>query len=117
MTFPRTILMTADCIGGVWTYATELIRALDMYGVRVVLATFGRKLSPAQAKEAAGLINAELCESSFKLEWMDDPWHDIERAGDWLMETQEKFRPDVIHLNHNAHGDLAWKAPLMIVGH
>jgi glycogen(starch) synthase len=117
MTSPWTILMTADCIGGVWTYATELIRALNMYGMRVVFASFGRKLSPAQAKEAAALSNAEVCESSFKLEWMDDPWQDIERASDWLMQTQEEFRPDIIHLNHYAHGDLPWKAPVMIVGH
>lgn len=117
MSSPHTILMSADCVGGVWTYAMELIRALDMYGIRVVLATFGRKLSPAQAHEAAGLHNAEICQSTFKLEWMDDPWEDIARAGDWLMHLQEQFRPDLVHLNHFAHGNLDWKAPVLVVGH
>jgi glycogen synthase len=117
MNSPGTILMSADCIGGVWTYAMELIRALDMHGTRVILATFGQKLSPAQAREAAGLRNAEVCQSTFKLEWMDDPWDDIERASDWLMHLQEQFRPDLIHLNHYAHGALEWKAPVVMVGH
>jgi glycosyltransferase involved in cell wall biosynthesis len=117
MTTPRTILMTADTIGGVWTYATELIRALEMYGVHVVLATFGRKLSPAQAKEAAGLINADVCEGAFKLEWMEDPWEDVERARDWLLQIEEEFEPCVIHLNHYAHGALPWKAPVVMAGH
>src|SRR5438874_12758620 len=106
MTSPQTILMTADCVGGVWTYALEVIRALDMYGMRVALATFGRKLSPAQAREAGALSNAEVCESAFKVEWMDDPWQDVDRAADWLLELQERFRPDVVHLNHYAHGNL-----------
>ena len=117
MSTPRTILMSADCVGGVWTYAMELIRALDRYGISVVLATFGRKLSPAQAREAAMLINAEVCESAYKLEWMEDPWPDIERAGEWLLEIEEEFRPDLVHLNHYAHGTLPWKAPLIVVGH
>jgi glycogen synthase len=109
--------MTADCVGGVWTYALELIRALDIHGIRVVLTTFGRKLSPAQAREAAALGNAEICESAFKLEWMEDPWDDIDRASDWLLELQEKFRPDIVHLNHYAHGNLSWNSPVLIVGH
>ena len=117
MSSPRTIQMSVDCIGGVWTYALELVRALNMYGIRVVLATFGRKLSPAQAREAAALHNAEVCESTFRLEWMDEPWEDIARAGDWLMHIQEQFRPDLVHLNHYAHGNLDWKAPVLVVGH
>ena len=117
MNFPRTILMSADCIGGVWTYALELIRALDAYDVRFVLATFGRKLSPAQAREAATLPNVELCQSTFKLEWMEDPWDDIARAGDWLMNLQEHFQPDLVHLNHYAHCNLNWNVPVLVVGH
>ncbi|HKQ38460.1 MAG TPA: glycosyltransferase family 4 protein [Verrucomicrobiae bacterium] len=117
MNSPRTILMSADCIGGVWTYAMELIRGLDMYGIRVILVTFGRKLSAAQAREAAGLHNAEVYQSTFKLEWMEDPWDDITDAGEWLMDLQEQFGPDLVHLNHFAHGSLDWKAPVLVVGH
>ena len=42
------ILMTADTVGGVWTYALELAGALAPHGVEVALATMGRRLSSAQ---------------------------------------------------------------------
>jgi hypothetical protein len=39
------ILLTADPIGGVWSYALELCAALQPLGVRVHVATLGRALS------------------------------------------------------------------------
>ena len=33
------ILMTADTVGGIWTYAIELCRAIRPYGIQVALAT------------------------------------------------------------------------------
>ena len=39
---PRRILMTADTIGGVWSYALELAQGLARHGVEVALATMGR---------------------------------------------------------------------------
>ena len=36
------VLMTADTVGGVWTYALDLARALAPHGVSVALATMGR---------------------------------------------------------------------------
>ena len=38
---PRKVLMTADTVGGVWTYAVELARGLADRGVEVALATMG----------------------------------------------------------------------------
>ncbi len=40
-TDPRRVLMTADTVGGVWTYALELARALSERNVSVVIATMG----------------------------------------------------------------------------
>jgi glycosyltransferase involved in cell wall biosynthesis len=111
------ILMTADTIGGVWTYAVELSRALRPRGVRIVLATMGRPLSDAQLADVAGLPNVSVRESSYRLEWMPDPWADVERAGAWLLELEDAERPDVIHLNGYAHATLPWIAPVLVVGH
>ena len=36
------VLMTADTLGGVWTFALELARALAPRGVRTALAEFDR---------------------------------------------------------------------------
>src|SRR5205085_1336221 len=114
---PERILMTADTLGGVWTYAMELIRALAPYDVQVTLATMGAPLSPAQTREAAAPRNLELFEGRFKLEWMEDPWEEVAKAGDWLLEIEERVRPDLIHLNGYPHGALPWSAPAVVVGH
>lgn len=114
---PKRILMTADTMGGVWTYAVELARVLVGDGLEVGLATMGALLQQEQREEIGQLAGLSLFESSFKLEWMEDPWEDIARAGSWLLAIEDDFRPDVIHLNGYAHGCLPWKAPTLVVGH
>jgi glycosyltransferase involved in cell wall biosynthesis len=111
------ILMTADTIGGVWTYAIELARALRPRGVHVVLATMGRRLDRAQRSEVAALANVSVRESDYRLEWMRDAWPDVARAGDWLLAIEDAERPDIIHLNGYTHAALPWIAPVVVVGH
>lgn len=113
----RRVLMTADTVGGVWTYALELTRALAPHGVEVTLATMGEPLSPGQWEEARALRNLSVEESRFRLEWMDDPWDDVAAAGDWLLSLEARVRPDVVHLNGYAHGALPWRRPPLVVGH
>jgi glycogen(starch) synthase len=109
--------MTADTAGGVWTYACELGAALEPYGIEVLLASMGGQASRNQRAQLRHARNVLLLESEFKLEWMDDPWSDVCRAGDWLRNIEERYRPDIIHLNNFAHGDLDWNAPVLMVGH
>jgi glycosyltransferase involved in cell wall biosynthesis len=114
---PLRILLTADPIGGVWTYALDLARAFGRRSVDVVLATMGARLRPEQRTEALQLPNVELHESSFALEWMEDPRRDVDRAGDWLLEIADETEPDLIHLNGYAHATLPWAAPVVVVAH
>ena len=109
--------MTADTVGGVWTYALELVQALQPYGIQVHLATMGRLPSPAQQAQAAGIENLWLHASNYQLEWMDDPWQEVDAAGVWLQTLEEELRPDLIHLNNYCHGKLPWQAPVLMVGH
>ena len=109
--------MTADTVGGVWTYALDLARALLPHGAEFALATMGRLPSSAQTAEASALPNLTLFPSAFALEWMPDPWDDVARAGDWLLGLQADFRPDIVHLNGYAHGALVWDVPTLMVAH
>ena len=104
--------MTADTIGGVWTYCVELAHALD---AEVHLATMGRPLSSAQRAEAD--VFAGVHESDFPLEWQDDPWAGVDAAGDWLLALERELRPDVVHLNGYVHAALPWSAPALVVAH
>ena len=107
--------MTADTVGGVWTYAVELAHALAPHDVQVHLATMGRPLSSAQRAEAD--VFAAVHESDFPLEWMHDPWEGVDAAGDWLLELERSVQADVVHLNGYVHASLPWQAPVLVVAH
>lgn len=111
------ILMTADTVGGVWTYSVELARALSQYGARIALATMGAIPTAEQLLEIKDIPNIELHASRYKLEWMDEPWQDVQYAGGWLLQLEKRIKPDLIHLNGYVHGALPWSAPVLVVGH
>jgi glycogen(starch) synthase len=114
---PRRILMTVDPVGGVWTYALELVRALEPHGIEIALASMGGPLSREQHQEVASCKNVRLFQSGYRLEWMDEPWDDVDRAGDWLLDVAKRFRPDLIHLNGYSHAVLPWHTPVLVTAH
>jgi glycogen synthase len=99
---PRRILMTADCVGGVWNYSLDLAEALGQFGVQVDIATMGPRPSQSQKAQAARIANLRLFVSDYKLEWMD---------------LARDFHPDIVHLNGFSHAGLAWNAPVVVVAH
>src|SRR5215211_1611238 len=111
----RRVLMTADAVGGVWTYALELIRALPDH--QFALAVMGPRMSDGQQAEAKALPNVTLFSSTYALEWMDGPWEQVDRSAQWLLGIAAEFKPDVIHLNGYSHAVLPFGAPVLIVAH
>jgi glycogen synthase len=114
---PRRVLMTADAVGGVWQYALQLAEGLAAHGVTVTLATMGPRPTDDQRSAALGVPGLQLAESDYCLEWADDPWSDVERAGAWLLKLEAQTRPDIVHVNGYAHGALPWAAPALVVAH
>jgi glycosyltransferase involved in cell wall biosynthesis len=114
---PSRIMMTADAVGGVWTYAVEFAKELRKRDIQMVLATMGPQPDLQQKKMIAHLDNVELFESTYKLEWMDDPWRDVENAAEWLLDIEILTHPDIIHLNGYSHGAIPWHAPVIITAH
>ena len=111
------VLMTADCVGGVWTYALDLADALAPHGVEVQLATMGPPPNDEQRAAAARSAAVALHESSFALEWEDDPWRQVDQAGEWLLGLAERIGPDIVHLNGYSHAALDWPAPVVVASH
>ena len=111
------VLMTADAAGGVWTYVLELVDALAPHGVEVTLATTGPRLRPHQREELRSAAVASAHTRELRLEWMEDPWSDLEETARWLLELRDEVAPDVVHLNGFVHGGLEWNTPCLVVGH
>jgi glycosyltransferase involved in cell wall biosynthesis len=116
-TVPKRILMTADTVAGVWTYALELARALGNYDIDVAIATMGPEPSRLQCEEASAIRNVDLFKSDYKLEWMEDSRSHVRAAGEWLLGLEKRLQPDVVHLNGYAHAALPWKSPKLVVAH
>lgn len=114
---PLRILMAADTIGGVWTYAIDLTRALRDEGLEVALATMGGTASPEQRSEARDVATLGVFESSFRLPWMDQPWDDVVEGRSWLEELSAHVQPDIVHLNDPVYASRRYGAPTLAVGH
>jgi glycogen synthase len=113
---PQRVLMTADAVGGVWRYAVDLGRELRDRGVHTTLAVMGPSPTAAQRAEAAD-AHLDLVDRPCRLEWMDDPWADVESAGAWLLELEQQIEPALVHLNGYAHAALPWRSPVVVVAH
>jgi glycogen synthase len=113
----RRVLMTADAVGGVWTYAMELAKALGHEGVEVVIARMGPCPSSEQRRAMTEIGNVRLVGRPYRLEWMAEPWGEVDEAGDWLLRLAEDYSPDLIHLNGFSHAVLEWRQPVMVVAH
>jgi glycosyltransferase involved in cell wall biosynthesis len=88
------VLLVADVIGGVRTFTGELVRELVGQGVEVDLALIGT--DPGALSE----LGASSCQRrDLRLEWMADPWSDVEATSSWVEELRRRHRPDVVHMN------------------
>jgi glycosyltransferase involved in cell wall biosynthesis len=113
----NSILLTADTLGGVWQYTLALAKGLSAAGTKVHVATMGALPTAAQTAEAGAIQRLQLHTSAYKLEWMPEPWADVDEAGEWLLQLERELQPDIVQLNGFAHGRLAFSAPKIVVGH
>src|SRR5437763_10815681 len=101
---PATILMTADAVGGVWTYALSLCAALPQY--RFVLAVMGPPPGPVQCDSAKALRNVVLERCSYRLEWMDGAAAELTASREWLAALARRYGADLVHCNSDADAKL-----------
>jgi glycogen synthase len=116
------ILITADTVGGVWTYVRELVTGLLGHGVRVTLVSFGDIPSLSQTHwmhplrtEHEGRLDYR--PTSFKLEWMQDSAADQEASAEYLRGLIREVKPDLLHFNQFYYGSLDCDLPRLVVAH
>lgn len=111
------LLVTADTLGGVWTYTRELVTGLSQKGIEVVLVSFGEIPSPAQTEWLDGLRNVDYRATAFKLEWMQDCESDLEASSEFLLDVIAHTKPDLLHLSQCCYGALPVQTPKVVVAH
>ena len=110
-----TVLMTADAVGGVWSYALGLCAALP--DIRFILATLGPRPRPAQHAAVSQLDNVILAQSDFRLEWMTGGQADITASTRWLEALAVQHAVDLVHVNGYAQARLGSDRPIVTVAH
>jgi glycogen synthase len=63
--------------------------------VEVHVALLGR--GAASDFESLGAASCEI--RNLRLEWMEDPWDDVDATGKWIEALRLRYEPDVIHMN------------------
>jgi glycogen(starch) synthase len=116
------ILMTADTVGGVWTYTRELVAGLLEAGCDLTLTTFGRMPSPEQQAWIDGTEyrwsgTFRALTTDFKLEWMQENTAFYQRSSDFLLDCARQFTPDLIHSSQFCYGALPIDVPKVVVAH
>jgi glycosyltransferase involved in cell wall biosynthesis len=114
---PQRVLMTADTVGGVWTYAIDLCGALARYDTHVVLLSMGRMPDDAQLRQISELANVTLIPTEYRLEWMPDCEADLRQSGEVLLALEQEFQPDVVHLNTYWHASLPLHSARLVAAH
>ncbi|HET9087683.1 MAG TPA: glycosyltransferase family 4 protein, partial [Acidobacteriaceae bacterium] len=116
------LLMTTDTVGGVWTYTRELISGLLREGTSVLLVSLGRDLSADQSAWSEATARAypkafRLFSTSYKLEWMEDPWQDVSASRAYVASLVARYEPDLLHTNQFCFGSLELPTPVILVAH
>ena len=108
------VLMTTDAVGGVWNLSLDLATGLRAHHIDVVLAVLGPAPTTGQ-RNLAARRGTRLQQAPSSLEWMSEPWKEIEAAGRWLMRLEDELGCDLVHLNGYSYARLPFRAPKLAV--
>jgi len=110
------LLLTADTVGGVWQYATDLAGGLVAHGIEPVLAMLGPRATDAQ--KAAVPAGVELVETGLPLDWLAASPREATEAGHALARLATRLRADIVQLNAPAFAAAAsFDQPVLAIAH
>lgn len=96
---PVRLLMTADAVGGVWQYATDLAGALTPLGVETILAVLGPAPSDVQRAAVDATEGVTLVETGLPLDWLCEDAGPVRAAGAAIADLARTHAADVIQYN------------------
>jgi glycosyltransferase involved in cell wall biosynthesis len=110
--------MTADAVGGVWQYATDLAAALRARGHTVTLAVLGPAPTADQRENAQRIPGLRLVETGLPLDWLSAGPGPVERAAEAIAALVRAEGADLIHCNMpTLAGAADFPVPVVAVTH
>lgn len=106
------LLMTADAVGGVWQYATELATALVPHGVETVLAVVGPIAAGTVAPAGVAMIDTGL-----PLDWLAIDAAAVHDAGTAIAALARQVGADLVQLNSPSLAAARFPCPVVAVAH
>ncbi len=115
---PGHLLMTADAVGGVWQYATDLARGLTRHGWRTTLAVLGPPPTTAQRAAARAIPDLALIETGLPLDWLAPDEAAVRTSGDAVAAIARDAGVDLVQLNAPSLAAAArYPVPVVAVAH
>jgi glycogen synthase len=113
----RHVLMAADAVGGVWTYAVELARGLAELGFRTTIAVLGPAPDAEARREAEEIPQTEIVETGQALDWTAGDERELRAASHALAGLAAGIGAAMVHLNAPALGAVEYPVPVVAVAH
>lgn len=115
---PTRVLMTADAVGGVWTYAIDMAEGLTRRGVEITLVVMGPSPGRDQLLQAQAIPGLTLVDTALPLDWLASEPAEILEVGAALRGLARGTTADLIHLNSPALAAVGgFSAPVVGVCH
>jgi glycosyltransferase involved in cell wall biosynthesis len=112
------VLITADAVGGVWQYSTELAAGLSRLGISTMLAVMGPSPSEKQRAAAAAIPDLELIDTGLALDWLAEDGASLRRAAEAIRDLAHEHECDVVQLNTPAlAAETDFGVPVIAVQH
>lgn len=112
------VLLTADAVGGVWQYSTDLARGLSALGIETVLAVLGPSPSPEQAKAVKAIEGATLVDTGLPLDWLAASPTSVALAGEAIARLADRHDVNLVQLHSGAlAAEAEFDRPVIAVAH
>jgi glycosyltransferase involved in cell wall biosynthesis len=112
------LLLTADAIGGIWQYATDLAAGLAPLGYETVLAVLGPSPSPTQRAGAERIAGVRVIDTGLALDWLARTPEELVLAGRELALLAKRIEADIVQVNQPALvASVHLAVPMVAVAH
>lgn len=111
------VILTCDAVGGIWNHSLDLAAGLVGLGWEASLVVFGPEPSEEQISQAGRVALSSLHYIPTRLEWMPEPWDQLEEAADRLAQIIDEERPSLLHLNSYHPAARSWPVPVVLGAH